>query len=108
MAQSTPQPPLTVNGSAAGTSIIATPGSGLRLYINKGSVHNRAATETVVSLREGAAGTIRWTANLAVDGGGSLFDFGTRGWQLPIDTALIADIGQASVDINITEYYIGT
>ena len=69
-------------------------------------MHNRAATETVVSLREGAAGTIRFTANLAADGGGTIFDFGSAGWKLPANTALIADIGQASVDVNITDYYI--
>ena len=57
-------------------------------------------------MRDGAAGTIRWTANLAVDGGGSIFDFGSRGWKLTANTALVADIGQASVDVNITEYYV--
>ena len=101
-----PEPPVTVNGSAAGQSVIAAPGASLSLYICKGTVHNRAATETVVSLRDGAAGTIRWTAGLAVDGGGSIFDFGSRGWKLTANTALVADIAQASVDVNITEYYI--
>lgn len=101
-----PEAPVTVNGSAAGVSVIATPGASLSLYICKGTVHNRAATETVVSLRDGAAGTIHWTADLAVDGGGSMFDFGSRGWKLTANTALVADIGQASVDVNITEYYI--
>ena len=101
-----PEPPVTANGSAAGLSVIAAPGVGVSIYVCKGSMHNRAATETVVSLREGAAGTIRFTANLAPDGGGSLFDFGSRGWKLPANTALIADIGQASVDINITDYYL--
>ncbi len=103
---SNPEAPVPVNGSAAGVTVIATPGVGLSLYIMKGSMHNRAATETVVSLREGAAGAIRFTANLAPDGGGTLFDFGSRGWKLPANTALVADIGQASVDVNITEYYI--
>lgn len=101
-----PEAPVTVNGSAAGTSVIAAPGDSLSLYICKGTVHNRAAAETVVSLRDGAAGTIRWTANLAADGGGSLFDFGSRGWKLTSNTALVADIAAASVDVNITEYYI--
>lgn len=103
---SNPEAPVPVNGSAAGVSVIAAPGVGLSLYIMKGSLHNRAATETVVSLREGAAGAIRFTANLAPDGGGTLFDFGSRGWKLPANTALVADIGQASVDVNVTEYYI--
>lgn len=101
-----PEAPVPVNGSAAGVSVIVAPGAGVSLHIKKGSLHNRAATETIVSLREGAAGTIRFTANLAPDGGGTLFDFGARGWKLPANTALVADIGQASVDVNITDYYI--
>lgn len=100
-----PQAPVTQNGSAAGQSVIAAPGLGLRLYIRRGSLHNRAATETVVSLREGATGTIRFTTNLAADGGGTLLDFGEDGWRLPENTALVADIAQASVDVNITEYF---
>ena len=105
--QAFPEAPVTANGSGAGQEVIATPGSTTRLYIKKGTVHNRAASETVVSLREGTAGTIRWTANLGADGMGSPLDFGEHGWQLPLDTPLIADIGQSSVDVNITDYYIG-
>lgn len=73
-----PEPPVTANGSASGVTVIAAPGAGVSLYIMKGSVHSSAAAEQLVSLRDGAAGTIRWTANLAADGGGSLFDFGSR------------------------------
>jgi len=102
---SDPEPPVTANGSAAGLSVIAAPGASVSLHICKGSLHNRGV-EQVVSLRDGAAGTIRFTANLAADGGGSLFDFGSRGWKLTANTALIADIAAASVDVNITEYYI--
>lgn len=101
-----PEPPVTANGSAAGLSVIATPGANLRLYINRVLIMNRAATETVVSLRDGAAGTIRFTGNFAADGGGAVVDFGTRGWGLTANTALVADIGQASADVNVLEYYI--
>lgn len=101
-----PEAPVTANGGAAGLSVIAAPGASLSLYICKGSVHNSAATESVISLRDGAAGTIRWTINAAADGGGSLFDFGSRGWKLTANTALVADIGAATGYINITEYYI--
>lgn len=65
-----PELPVTVNGSAAGVVVIAAPAVGTRLVIRKGSVHNRAAAENVISLRDGAAGTIRWTLNAAADGGG--------------------------------------
>jgi hypothetical protein len=98
-----PSAPVAVSGSGAGQVVIAAPPAGLALTIRKGSVHNRAASETVVSLREGAGGTIRWTANLAADGGGSLIDF-EDSWQLPEATALVADVSQASVDINISSH----
>lgn len=101
-----PEAPVTVNGSAAGLSVIAAPGASLSLYICKVTVTNRAAAENVVSLREGAAGTIRTTINCAADGGGANLDYGARGWKLPANTALIADIGAASADVNVNEYYI--
>jgi hypothetical protein len=101
-----PEAPVTANGSAAGLSVIATPGANLSLYICKGSIHNRAAAVQVVSLRDGAAGTIRYTAQVAANAGGTLFDFGSRGWKLTANTALVADIAAASVDVNVTEYYI--
>ena len=101
-----PEPPVTANGTAAGLSVIAAPGAGLSLYICKGSVMNAAAAENIISLRDGAAGTIRWTANCPADGGGALFDFGARGWKLTANTALVADIGAATGYINVTEYYI--
>lgn len=101
-----PANPVTANGSAAGTSVIAAPGASLSLVVRKASVHNRASSAQVVSLRDGAAGTIRWTAELAADGGGSLVDFGSRGWKLTANTALVADIAAASVDVNITDYSI--
>ena len=108
LGHSDPEPPVTANGSAAGLSVIATPGASLSLYIKRVVIFNRAAAENVVSLREGAAGTIRFTGNFAADGGGAVLDFGTRGWQLPANTALVADIGSASVDVNVIEYYIAT
>jgi len=101
-----PEPPVTANGSAAGLSVIATPGASLSLYICKGSIHNSAAAENIISLRDGAAGTIRFTVNAAADGGGTLFDFGSRGWKLTANTALVADIGAATGYVNVTEYYI--
>lgn len=111
MAYATPitasvQDPLFVNGSGAGTVVVAAPGASLFLVIRKGSVHNYSTSENTCVLREGAAGTSRWSGNLAADGGGSLFDFGPNGWKLPAATALVADIGAASVDVNVTDYSI--
>lgn len=101
-----PESPVTANGSAAGVSVIAAPGAGVSLHICKGSLHNSAAAEAVVSLRDGAAGTIRFTANLAADGGGCLFDFGSRGWKLTANTAFVMDAASATQYCNVTEYYI--
>lgn len=101
-----PEAPVTANGSAAGVSVIAAPGASVSLYICKGSVHNSAAAEQVISLRDGAAGTVRWTINAAADGGGSTFDFGARGWKLTANTALVMDAAAATAYCNITEYYI--
>ena len=103
-----PEAPVTVNATASGTtSVIGAPGASLSLYILKGSVHNRASTNRVVDLRDGSAGTVRWRIEAAAEGGGSLFDFGARGWKLTANTALFTNLDAAGdVDINITEYYI--
>ena len=103
-----PEPPASVNLTASGdTSLIAAPGASLSLYICKGSVHNRDTTNRLVTLTDGAAGTVRWRAELANEGGGSLFDFGSRGWKLTANTALFGNLDAAgNVDVNVTEYYI--
>ena len=106
LGHASPEAPVTANGSAAGVSVIAAPGASLSLYICKGSLHNSAAAEAIVSLRDGAAGTIRFTANLAADGGGCLFDFGSRGWKLTANTAFVMDAASATQYCNVTEYYI--
>ena len=103
----TPETPLRVNATASGeTTLITAPGVGLSLYICKGSVHNSDASTEVVGLRE-PSGTNVWEAELAADGGGSLFDFGSDGWKLTANTALAGNLGSAgAVTFNVTEYYI--
>jgi hypothetical protein len=103
-----PEPPVTVNATASGdTTVIAAPGAGVSIYVCKASVHNRDSTNRVVALRDGTAGTIRWRAEIANEGGGSLIDFGSRGWKLTANTALVVNLDAAgSVDVNITEYYL--
>lgn len=102
---SSPESPDVTTLSADG-SLIPTPGASVSLYVKKGSVHNSAATEQVAALRDGSAGTIRWQANIAADGGGSLFDFGSRGWKLTANTPLFGDAAASSLYYNVTEYYI--
>lgn len=103
-----PQPPVTLNKTAtAEADLIAAPGPGVSLYICKGSAHNRGSATNIVTLRDGAAGTVRWKAELAPDGGGSLFDFGSRGWKLTANTSLSVALGSVGdVDFNVSEYYI--
>lgn len=100
-----PEAPVTVNKTTTASSVvIAAPGVSLSLYIQKGSIHNTGA-ENKITLLDGA--TARWVANCAADGGGSLFDFGARGWKLAANTALNATASIAGdVDINVTQYYI--
>lgn len=103
-----PEPPVVLNATASGdTTVIAAPGAGVNLFINKVSVHNRGAATIVVAFTDGAAGTVRWRAELAVEGGGSLIDFGPRGWKLTANTALVVNLATAGdVDVNVTEHYV--
>lgn len=103
-----PEAPVTLNATASGdTTVIAAPGASVSIYVCKASVHNRAATNRRASLRDGTAGTIRWAAELAAEGGGSLVDFGSRGWKLTANTLLAVNLDAAGdVDVNITEYYL--
>lgn len=95
---------VTFKGSLSGIEVISAPSDSGYLVIHRGNIRNRASTETVVSLREGGSGEIRFTANLSPNGGQSRFSFGDIGWQLPLGTALGADISQGTVEINITDY----
>lgn len=103
-----PEPPLSVNLTADGT-VIGAPGASLSLYIRKGSIHNRSAAAQTVALEDGSGGTERWVAELAADGGGSIFDFGDRGWKLTANTLLALDCkagASPDIDVNVTDYYI--
>ena len=103
-----PEAPVTVNATALGaTTVIAAPGVSVSIYACKASVHNRAATNRLVDLRDGAAGTVCWRAEIAAEGGGALIDFGERGWKLTANTLLAVNLDAAGdVDVNITSYYI--
>lgn len=103
-----PESPVSQNATASGnTTVIAAPGASLSLYIKKASVHNADSSTVTVKLQDGAGGTTRWQALLAADGGGSIIDFGSRGWKLTANTLLNVNLsGAGNVDVNITEYYI--
>lgn len=103
-----PEPPVTVNVTASGnTTVIAAPGASLSLYIQKGVISNRAATNRLVTLQDGAGGTARFRAEVAAEGGGVPFDFGAAGWKLTANTLLNANLDAAGdVDVNVTQFYI--
>lgn len=103
-----PEPPVTVNATASGnTTVIAAPGASTSLYICRGSMHNSGAANVVAKLQDGAGGTDRFAAELASEGGGTIFDFGDRGWKLTANTLLNVNLDAAGdVRVNITHYYI--
>lgn len=101
----TPEPPVALNATASGdTTVIVAPGVSLSIRIRKASVHNRGTAPIVVALRDGTAGTIRWRAELAAEGGGSLIDFGA-GWTLTANTLLAVNLAAVGdVDVNVTDH----
>lgn len=103
-----PEAPATVNATASGnTTVIAAPGANVSLYICKGSIHNSGASNITAILQDGAGGTARWAAELAAEGGGSMFDFGARGWKLTANTLLNVNLSAGGdVRVNVSEYYI--
>lgn len=105
---SNPEPPVALNVTASGnTTVIAAPGASLSLYIMKGTINNRDTTNRLVALTDGAAGTTRFRAEILSEGGWAPFDFGSRGWKLTANTALVANLDAVgNVDVNIMESYI--
>jgi hypothetical protein len=102
-----PESPVALNATASGnTTVIAAPGAG-SLYVCKGLVNNGGTAKIVVLLTDGTGGTTRWRAELAADGGGARFDFGSRGWKLTATTALVTNLSAGgNVNVNVEEYYI--
>jgi hypothetical protein len=103
-----PETPVYVNATASGdTAVIGAPGVGVSLHIKKVSIHNGGGAVIAVTLQENASATNRWGADLAADGGGSIIDFGDRGWKLTANTGLDVNLGATGdVHVNVTDYYI--
>lgn len=99
----TPSAAIAVATASGLTALIAS--STGKIILNKGSIHNRNATGTVVQLVDGSStGNAFWKGLLASGGGGSLFDFGA-GKSLTTGNALYAHIDTTgNVDFNLTEY----
>lgn len=103
-----PQDPRTVQATASGqTVVVSSPGANVSLYINKIMMCNSGATDSVVSLLPGGAGTTVFKAVVANSGGCTAAVFGPRGWKLAANTQLTASLSATTtIDINVMEYYI--
>ncbi len=103
-----PEAPVSINATASGdTAVLAAPGASLSLHICKGTILNAGASPIVVALQENGSATSRWSGELAAEGGGAAFDFGSRGWKLTANTGLDVNLnGAGDVRVNVTEYYI--
>ena len=88
------------------TQIIAAPGAG-SIYVINVSAGNTSATLTRLDLREGPAGTIRYSMVLAASGGGFVKTFWPRPWMLPATTAFTGILSIAVTDVRINvDYYV--
>ena len=99
--------PVTVNLTATSdAAILAAPGANVANYIQRGTVHNFGTSKVRVSLKDGA--TVRWRATLAADGGGSIFDFGSKAIRLTTNTAFNGALSAVGdVDVNVTQWHKG-
>jgi hypothetical protein len=102
------QDPVSIAATTSGdTQVLAAPGSGLSLYIRKGSLVNGGSAALLCGLQANGSATSRWSGTIGKEGGGALFDFGQRGWKLPANTALDVNLaGAGDVKVNISDYYI--
>ena len=100
--------PVYINATAQGdTEVIAAPGVGISLNIQRVLITNGGAAVVDVALQQGGTDTDRGPGDLAADGGGAMMDFGMRGWQLSANTGLDVNSTAGSVDIHVTvlQYY---
>jgi hypothetical protein len=95
--------------AAATTPVIAAPGPGSQLVVQRGSLHHRNANPVVVSLQASGVGNAPvFTVSLTAQDSAAVFEFGD-GWVLPENTALQAVLslatGAVDVDINVSAFY---
>lgn len=102
-----PEAPTSVVATAADTTIIAAPGAGVANVVQRMSIHNAGAAAATVTLEDGLNGTVRWQAELAADGGGSLVDFGEVGWRQTDNTLLnLTQTPTGTIHVNVTSWFI--
>lgn len=100
---------VSTNVTASGETVaISSPGASTSLYICKGSVHNAGSSNVTASFKNGSGGATFWKAELASEGGGSLFDFGGACKKITANSNFVVNLsGSGDVDVNVTEYFTG-
>ena len=97
--------PATKNITASGeTEVIAAPGAELCIRIKTMMVNNVGADQRVVSFKEGASGTVKYTNSMPQYGSMWNMNFIGAYWILPPNTALIGNLDGVG-DVNIQPSY---
>jgi hypothetical protein len=88
------------NTDGASTSVIAAQGAGVKTYITDVTIANSSATNVTVDLRDGTAGSVKWTFPVPANGGV------THRFETPLpfsaNTAVAADASAAATTITIS------
>lgn len=88
--------PLTLEVTASGdTELIPSPGVGENIIVKGFHFSNEGATKIVASLKAGTGGKKKFSACLAANGGSFDKNLVGRYWRLPLNTALVANLGAA-------------
>jgi hypothetical protein len=91
--------------TAAFTAIVA-PGGGLAIYVTSIAAWNQSATATRLDAKDGAGGTVRFSARLAgVDGGGFVHAFDPP-WELTAATLMELKLSVAADVLVEVNFYV--
>ena len=101
------EPPSTTTLTlASDVEVLGTPGATRSLYIRRITLSNTSATLTRLDLKEGSAGTVRYSMALAASGGGVRESF-TPYWRLPPNIGLFGALSTGVTDVRVNvDYYI--
>jgi hypothetical protein len=91
--------PVTITDGSS-TSVLASPGAGLRNYITSISIANSSATFVTVDLRDGTAGAVLWTFPVPATGG-VVYTFPVP-LKFSVATAVAADPSAAASTITVS------
>lgn len=83
------------------TSVIASQGAGVKVYVTDVTIANTSATAVTVDLRDGAAGSVKWTFPAPANTSGVTHRFGS---PLPFsaNTAVCADPSAAASTVTVS------